>query len=84
MDTRLKKSTAFHPQTDGQNKVINKTVIILLRGYCRKHPKLWDEQLHYIHHAYNRAKHSSTLTSLFEACFGYLPKSPLNFIFRKM
>jgi hypothetical protein len=34
-------------------------------------------------HAYNRAKHSSTQTSPFEACFGYLPKSPLDFIFGK-
>jgi hypothetical protein len=83
MDTKLKKSTTFHPQTDGQTEVVNRTVVHLLRGYCSKHPKLWDEHLHYIQHAYNRAKHSSTQTSPFEACFGYLPKSPLDFIFGK-
>eukprot|EP00253_Pinus_taeda_P029627 PITA_29627 len=83
MDTRLKKSTAFHPQTDGQTEVVNRTIVHLLRGYCSKHPKLWDEHLHYIQHAYNRAKHSSTNTSPFEACFGYLPKSPLDFILEK-
>jgi hypothetical protein len=83
MDTKLKKSTSFHPQTDGQTEVVNRTVVHLLRGYCSKHPKLWDEHLHYIQHAYNRAKHSSTQTSPFEACFGYLPKSPLDFIFGK-
>jgi hypothetical protein len=83
MDTKLKKSTAFHPQTDGQTEVVNRTVVHLLRAYCSKHPKLWDEHLHYIQHAYNRAKHSSTQTSPFEACFGYLPKSPLDFIFGK-
>lgn len=54
-----------------------------LYGYCTKHPKLWDENLHYIQHAYNRAKHSSTQTSPFEACLGYLPKSPLDFTFGK-
>lgn len=53
------------------------TIIHLLRGYCSKHP-LWDGQLHY-----NRAKHSSTNTLPFEACFGYLPRSPLDFIFEK-
>jgi hypothetical protein len=58
-------------------------MVHLLRGYCNKHPKLWDEHLHYIQHAYNRSKHSSTQTSPFEACFGYLPKSPLDFIFGK-
>jgi hypothetical protein len=63
--------------------VVNRTVVHLLCGYCSKHPKLWDEHLHYIQHAYNRAKHSSSQTSPFEACFGYLPKSPLDFIFWK-
>ena len=61
-DTKLKKSTTFHPQTDGQIEVVNKTMIHLLRGYCNKHPKLWDEHFHYIQHAYNRAKHSSIQT----------------------
>ena len=48
MDTQLKKTTAFHPQTDGQTKVVNMTMIQLLRGYCSKHPKLWDEHLCYV------------------------------------
>jgi len=74
MDTKLKKSTTFHLQKDGKTKVINKTVIHLLRGYFSKHPKLSDEQLHYIQHAYNRAKRSSTNTSPFEACFGHFPR----------
>ena len=41
MDTRLNKSTTLHPQVDGQTKVVNRTMIQLLRGYCSKHPKLW-------------------------------------------
>jgi hypothetical protein len=47
------------------------------------HPKLWDENLHYIQHACKQAKHSSTQTSPFEACFGYFPKYPLDFILGK-
>ena len=58
-------------------------VIHLLRGYCNKHPNLWDENLHYIQHAYNQAKHSSTQTFPFEVCLGYLPKSNLDLIFWK-
>jgi len=83
MDTKLKKSIAFHPQTCGQTEVVNRNVVHLLIGYCSKHPKLWDEQLHYIQHAFNQEKHSSTQTAPFEVCFGYLPKSPLDFIFGK-
>ena len=40
MDTKLKKSTTFHPQIDGQTEVVNRTIVHLLRGYCRKNPKL--------------------------------------------
>jgi hypothetical protein len=39
MDTKLKRPTAFHPQTDGQTKVVNKTLVQLLRDYNWKHPK---------------------------------------------
>ena len=74
MDTNLKNSISFHSQTDGQTKVVNRFVVHILRGYCSKHPKLWDEQLHYIQHAYNWTKHSSANTSPFEACFGYFLK----------
>ena len=48
VDTKLKKSTTFHPQTDGQIEVVNRRVVHLLRGCCSKHPKLWDESLHYV------------------------------------
>jgi hypothetical protein len=81
MDTKLKKSTTFHPQTDGQTEVVNKTVVHLLRGYCNKHPKLWDEQFPYVQHAYNHAMHSSTQRTPFEVCLGYFPKSPMDFSF---
>jgi hypothetical protein len=83
MDTKLKKITVFHPQTDGQIELVNQTIVHILCGNYSKHHKLWDENLHYIQHAYNWAKHSSTQTSPFEACFGYFPKSPLDFIFGK-
>jgi hypothetical protein len=33
MDTKLKRSTTFHPQTDGKKKVINMMLVQLLRGY---------------------------------------------------
>jgi hypothetical protein len=81
MDTKLKRITAFHPQTDGQTKVVNRTMVLFLRGYCSKHPKLWDEEIPYVHHAYNRSLHSSTQSSPFETCFGYLPKVPLDLMY---
>jgi hypothetical protein len=60
MDTKLKRSTYFHPHVDRQTKVLNQIVVLVLQGYYNKHPKLWDEQIPYVHHAYNQALHSST------------------------
>jgi hypothetical protein len=81
MDTKLKRSTVFHPQNDGQAKVVNRTVVIFLRGYCNKHPKVWDEHIPYVQHAYNRDLHSFTQCSPFETCFGYLTKVPLELMY---
>ena len=53
MDTKLKRSTTFHSQTDGQTGVVNKIVVHLLCGYCNKHPKLQDDQIQYVQHAQN-------------------------------
>lgn len=58
-------------------------MIQLLRIYCNKHPKILDEHLCYVQHAYNRAKHSSTQRSPFDTCFGFTPRSPLDFVFGK-
>jgi hypothetical protein len=38
LDTKLTKSTAFHPQIDGQDEVVNHMVIHILHMYNSKHP----------------------------------------------
>jgi hypothetical protein len=81
MDTKLKRSTSFHPQKDKRTKVINKTMVLLLRGYYSKYPKLWDEQIPYVQHVYNRDLYSSTQSSPFAMCFKYLPKVPLELMY---
>jgi hypothetical protein len=81
MDTKLNKSTTFHPQTDGQTEAVDRTVVDLIRGYCGKHPKMWDEQLPYVQHADNREMHFSTQKIPFEICLRCLPSSPLDFPF---
>jgi hypothetical protein len=65
MGTKLKRSTTFHPWTDGQTKAVNKTLVLFLRGYCNKCPKLCDEHIPYIQLAYNKYLHSSTQSSPF-------------------
>ena len=43
LDTKLTKSTTFHPQTDGQTEVVKEMIIHILRMYNSKHPHTWDE-----------------------------------------
>jgi hypothetical protein len=81
MDTKLRRSTTFHPHTDGPTKVVNRTLVQLLRGYNQKHSKTWDENLIYIQHSYNREVPVSTGKSPFQTCFGYLPPSPLDVLY---
>jgi hypothetical protein len=60
LDTKLTKSTAFHPQNDDQTKVVNQMIVHTLHMYNSKHPHTWEESLPYVHHSYKRALHSST------------------------
>ena len=65
LDTKLTKSTAFHPQTDGQIKVVNQMFMHILRIYNSKHPCTRDDNLRYVQHNYNKAIHSPTGHNLF-------------------
>jgi hypothetical protein len=64
---------AFHPQTDGQTKVINRMIVHILCMYNSKHPRTWDESLPYVQHSYNRALHRSTDHSPFQVGLGFQP-----------
>jgi hypothetical protein len=60
LDTKLTKSTSFHPQTDGQTEVANRMVMHILQMYKSKHPCTWDDSLSYLQHNYNKSIHNST------------------------
>lgn len=53
LDTKLTKSVTFHPQTDGQTKVVNKMIVHIFRMYNSKHPRKWDVSLSYVQNSYN-------------------------------
>jgi hypothetical protein len=77
LDTKLTKSTTFHPQTDGQTEVVNRMIVHILCMYNSKHPRTWDESLLYVKHSYNRDLHSSTDHSTFQVGLGFQPLGPI-------
>jgi hypothetical protein len=78
LDTKLTKSTTFHPQTNDQTEVVNWMIVHILHMYNSKHPRTWDESLPYVQHSYNRALHSSTDHSPFQVGLGFQPLGPIN------
>lgn len=50
MDTKLKRSTIFHPRTDGELEVNTKIMVHLLRVSYRQQPVTWDGNLPKIQH----------------------------------
>ena len=80
LGTKLLFSTTCHPQTDGQTKVVNRTLPQLLCTIIQKNLKTWEECLPFIEFAYNRSVHSTTSYSPFEIVYGFNPLTPLDLL----
>ena len=78
LDTKLLFSTTFHPQTDGQTKVVHRALGTMLRAIVGKNLQTWEDCLPYVEFAYNRAIHSSTGFSPFEIVYGFNPLTVLD------
>lgn len=76
--TKLLFSTTCHRQTDGQTKVVNRTLSALLRATVGKNLKNWLDCIPYVEFAYNHATHSATKLSPFEIVYGFKPTTPLD------
>ena len=63
--TKLLFSTSYHPQTDGQTEVTNRTLGTLLRGLVSSTQKDWDLKLAHAEFAYNRSPTYATKHSPF-------------------
>jgi len=78
--TKLLFSTAYHPQTDGQTEVTNRTLTTLLRSMVSKSLKDWDIKLSFAEFAYNRSPTYATGRTPFEVNYGVNPLTPIDLI----
>jgi hypothetical protein len=78
MGTKLKFSSAFHPQTDGQTEVVNRSLGNLLRCLITDHHTTWDLLLTHAEFPYNCSINWCTGVSPFEIVASIKPKLPLD------
>ncbi|KAL7583941.1 hypothetical protein Lser_V15G45461 [Lactuca serriola] len=80
VNTKLNFSSAYHPQTDGQTEVVNRSHGNLLRCLVGDHPKGWDHKLSQAKFAHNHATNRSTGFSPFQVVYSVQPRGPLDLI----
>ena len=68
LNTELKMSTTFHPQTDGKTERSNRTLQAVLRSYAESRED-WEEWLPFVAAVYNSTVHESTGRTPFELNF---------------
>jgi hypothetical protein len=77
LGTKLKMSTAHHPQTDGQTERQNRVLEEALRAYVTPMHNDWDEHLAALEFAHNSSIATSTGKTPFELNYGETPKLPI-------
>jgi len=74
LKVKLKFSTAFHPQTDGQTERVNQSLEQYLRCYIDYNQSNWCDLLPLAEFAYNNSIHSTTKQTPFFANYGFHPR----------
>jgi len=74
------RSTAYHPQTDGETECVNQELEIYFQILCTNNPKTWKSLNPLMEFSHNQKVHSVTKQSPFYLMMGYEPKDiPLAF-----
>jgi hypothetical protein len=70
MDTQLRFSSAYHPQTDGLTERVNQILEDMLRACALQYGISWDKSLPYAEFFYNNIYQESLKMALFEMLYG--------------
>jgi hypothetical protein len=77
VSVKLRMSTAFHPQTDGQSEVVNKIITMYLRCLTGDRPRDWLDWLPWAEFCYNTAYHTALQATPFQVVYGRAPPALL-------
>lgn len=77
--TKLVRSTAFHPQTDGQSEIVNKALETFLRCFINGHPKQWAKWVSWAELCYNTSPYSTINMTPFQTLYGHPPPHLVRF-----
>ena len=75
---KLIRSSAYHPQTDGQTERVNQIVEDMLRACVIHFDKNWDQCLALAEFSYNNSYQPSLKMAPFEVLYGRTCRTPLN------
>jgi len=78
--TKFRMTTTYHPQSNGQTKVMNRTVEQYLRSFVHKKPVECYKFLALVEWAYNTSQHSGTGVTPYEITYGKPPPSIPSYI----
>jgi hypothetical protein len=78
LGTTVIRSSAYHPQTDGQMERVNQILEDMLRACVIHYGKNWDKCLSLAEFSYNNSYQSSLKMAPFEALYGRRCRTPLN------
>ena len=74
------RSTAYHPEGNGQIENLHKTLRSMLKARVEDDPQIWDEHLDYCMMAFRSSVHLSTGHTPFELMFGREMRIPVDVI----
>ena len=78
MGTKLMFSSAFHPKTDGQTEVTNRSLGNLLRCLVVDHVTNWYMELPHVEFAFNNSVYRTIGCTPFKVVYGFWHSTPLD------